>query len=87
MLYGSDIKGPVRGSWIIPFFSHGPRGRVGIYGLYGLLGYSKTVLSTTVLDHIAEEKDRLLIRFFFDFSDKTKQTVDGMLRSLAFQLY
>lgn len=70
MLYGSDIKGPVRGSWIIPFFSHGPRGRVGIYGLYGLLGYN-----------------RLLIRFFFDFSDKTKQTVDGMLRSLAFQLY
>ncbi|KAM9877286.1 hypothetical protein VDGL01_08620 [Verticillium dahliae] len=84
MLHGSDIKGPVRGSWIIPFFSHGPRGLVGIYGLYGLLGYGKIVLSTTVLDYITKEKDRLLIRFFFDFSDKPKQTIDSMLRSLAF---
>ncbi|KAH7377133.1 ankyrin repeat-containing domain protein [Plectosphaerella cucumerina] len=47
----------------------------------------KTVLSTTVLDHVAADNERLLINFFFDFSDATKQTVDGMLRSLAFQLY
>ncbi|CAI4215947.1 unnamed protein product [Parascedosporium putredinis] len=26
-------------------------------------------------------------RFFFDFGDKRQQTVDGMLRSLAFQLH
>ncbi|KAH7377176.1 hypothetical protein B0T11DRAFT_28783 [Plectosphaerella cucumerina] len=50
-------------------------------------GCGKTVLSTTVLDHIAADKDRLLISFFFDFSDKTKQAVDSMLRLLAFQLY
>lgn len=34
-----------------------------------------------------KENDRLILFFFFDFSDRTKQTVDGMLRLLAFQLY
>ncbi|KAK3378799.1 hypothetical protein B0T24DRAFT_568404 [Lasiosphaeria ovina] len=55
--------------------------------LYGLAGCGKTVLSATVLDHLAQEKDRFILSFFFDFSDTKKQTVDGMLRSLAFQLY
>jgi hypothetical protein len=45
------------------------------------------VLSTTVLDAVAEADDRLVLNFFFDFSDTTKQTLDGMLRSLASQLY
>ncbi|KAK0721573.1 Pfs, NACHT and ankyrin domain protein [Lasiosphaeria miniovina] len=55
--------------------------------LYGLAGCGKTVLSATVLDHLAQEKDHFVLSFFFDFSDTKKQTVDGMLRSLAFQLY
>ncbi|PMB68157.1 Ankyrin repeat domain-containing protein 17 [Beauveria bassiana] len=41
----------------------------------------------TVLDHLRKDLSRLVLSFFFDFSDSTKQTVDGMLRSLAFQLY
>lgn len=40
-----------------------------------------------MLDRIVEGDDRLVLTFFFDFSDATKQTVDDMLRSLAFQLY
>jgi hypothetical protein len=40
-----------------------------------------------VLDHLAKGNDRRILSFFFDFSDTTKQTLDGMLRSLAFQLY
>jgi hypothetical protein len=40
-----------------------------------------------VLDHLTKGNDRLILSFFFDFSDATKQTLDGMLRSLAFQLY
>ncbi|EXA28683.1 hypothetical protein FOVG_19725 [Fusarium oxysporum f. sp. pisi HDV247] len=55
--------------------------------LYGLAGCGKTVLSATVLDHLAVGNDRLVLSFFFDFNDTIKQTVDGMLRSLAFQLY
>lgn len=45
------------------------------------------MLSATVLDHLAKANDRLVLSFFFDFSDTTKQILDGMLRSLAFQLY
>ncbi|KAK4220461.1 hypothetical protein QBC38DRAFT_207355, partial [Podospora fimiseda] len=55
--------------------------------LNGLAGCGKTILSATVLDHLAKRDDRLILSFFFDFSDTTKQTLDGMLRSLAFQLY
>lgn len=55
--------------------------------LHGLAGCGKTVLSATVLDHLAKGNDRLILSFFFDFSDAIKQTVDGMLRSLAFQLW
>ncbi|KAM3560929.1 hypothetical protein MY1884_002648 [Beauveria asiatica] len=55
--------------------------------LHGLAGCGKTVLSATVLDHLGKGSHRLVLSFFFDFSDGTKQTVDGMLRSLSFQLY
>lgn len=55
--------------------------------LYGLAGCGKTVLSATVLDHLTSRNDALILSFFFDFSDITKQTLEGMLRSLAFQLY
>ncbi|PNP54670.1 hypothetical protein FNYG_15619 [Fusarium nygamai] len=55
--------------------------------LYGLPGCGKTVLSTTILDHLVNINDHITLAFFFDFSDTTKQTVDGMLRSLVFQLY
>ncbi|KAK4124499.1 hypothetical protein N657DRAFT_671458 [Parathielavia appendiculata] len=51
------------------------------------LGCDKTVLNVTVLVHLAKGNDRLILSFLFDFSYTTKQTLDGMLRSLAFQLY
>lgn len=40
-----------------------------------------------MLDYLAKGSDGLILIFFFDFSDSTKQTWDGMLRSFAFQLY
>ena len=40
-----------------------------------------------MLDHLAKGNDRLILSFFFDFGDTEKQSVDGMMRSLAFQLY
>ncbi|RYC78788.1 hypothetical protein BFJ63_vAg18337, partial [Fusarium oxysporum f. sp. narcissi] len=55
--------------------------------LYGLPRCGKTVLSTTILDHLMNIGDHITLDFFFDFSDTTKQTVDGMLRSLVFRLY
>ncbi|KAF9873860.1 pfs domain-containing protein [Colletotrichum karsti] len=55
--------------------------------LRGMAGCGKTVLSTTVLDHLTKTDDRTILSFFFDFSDKTKQTKDSLLRSIALQLY
>lgn len=56
--------------------------------LSGLAGSGKTVLSATVLDHLeVDARDHLILSFFFDFNDSKKQTLDGMLRSLVFQLY
>ncbi|KAJ6041410.1 uncharacterized protein N7446_010700 [Penicillium canescens] len=52
--------------------------------LHGLAECGKTVLSSTVLDHVAKETNGLIISFFFDFSNSAKQTLDSMLRSLAF---
>ena len=40
-----------------------------------------------MLDHLANGNDGLILSFFFDFNDIAKQTLEGMLRSLAFQLY
>jgi hypothetical protein len=40
-----------------------------------------------VLDYLAKKNDGLILSFFFDFGDITKQSFDGMLRSLAFQIY
>lgn len=77
------------GAWLLenPVFQSWHSGSHRHLWLHGLAGCGKTVLSTTVLDHLAKGNDGLILSFFFDFSDSTKQTLDGMLRSLAFQLY
>ena len=77
------------GTWLLehPVFLSWKAGGHQHTWLHGLAGCGKTVLSTTLLDHLTEYEDRVLLSFFFDFSDTSKRTVDGMLRSLAFQLY
>lgn len=77
------------GTWLLenPVFQSWNSGSRRHLWLHGLAGCGKTVLSATVLDHLANRNDGLILSFFFDFSDTTKQTLDGMLRSLAFQLY
>ncbi|KFA55211.1 hypothetical protein S40293_09949 [Stachybotrys chartarum IBT 40293] len=76
------------GAWLLgnPVFQSWHSGLPRHIWLHGLAGCGKTVLSATVLDHLAVGNDRLILRFFFDFKDTEKQTLDGMLRSLAFQL-
>lgn len=77
------------GAWLLenPIFQLWHSGARRHLWLSGLAGCGKTVLSATVLDHLTKGNDHLILSFFFDFSDTTKQTLDGMLRSLAFQLY
>ncbi len=57
--------------------------------LHGLAGCGKTVLTSTILDHLhdARPDSCVCLEFFFDFRDKDKQQLDNLLRSLAFQLY
>ncbi|CAG8263195.1 unnamed protein product [Penicillium salamii] len=77
------------GAWLLesPVFQSWYSGSRRHLWLHGLAGCGKTVLSVTVLDHLAKGNDGVTLSFFFDFSDTSKQTLDGMLRSLACQLY
>ncbi|KAK0367705.1 hypothetical protein CLIM01_14938, partial [Colletotrichum limetticola] len=52
-----------------------------------LLESAGFLLSTTILDHLEKTGAHPTLRFFFDFNDTRKQTLDDLLRSLAFQLY
>lgn len=57
--------------------------------LHGLTGSGKTVLSATLVKHLEDETsdDQPLLRFFFDFSDVWKKTLDSLLKSLVWQLF
>ncbi|KAJ5776749.1 NACHT nucleoside triphosphatase [Penicillium nucicola] len=73
------LENPVFQSWYLGSHRH--------LWLYGLAGCGKTVLSAIVLDYLTKGTDGLILSFFFDFNDIAKQTLEGLLRSLAFQLY
>ncbi|KAK6000518.1 hypothetical protein QM012_003764 [Aureobasidium pullulans] len=57
--------------------------------LHGIPGRGKTILSSTIIEHLKSniEPNRPLLYFYFDFSDTNKQTFENMLRSLVSQLY
>ncbi|KAM5528408.1 hypothetical protein FOXYSP1_18889 [Fusarium oxysporum f. sp. phaseoli] len=55
--------------------------------LYGLAGAGKTVLSTTILDHLLQTSTHTTLAYFFDFNDPKKQKMENLLCSLAVQLY
>jgi Cdc6-like AAA superfamily ATPase len=56
--------------------------------LYGIPGCGKTILSSTIIEHLMDtHPDQLLLYFYFDFTDASKQTFDNVLRSLISQLY
>ncbi|KAL4888052.1 Pfs, NACHT and ankyrin domain protein [Aspergillus ambiguus] len=84
-----ELRHEGTGVWLLesPTFQSWHAGSHRQLWLHGLAGCGKTVLSTTVLDYLAKADNGLVLSFFFDFSDTTKQTLDGMLRSLTFQLY
>ncbi|KAK8099831.1 hypothetical protein PG999_010205 [Apiospora kogelbergensis] len=77
------------GNWFLKSFSYqqwlsGQRRHIWVRAF---AGSGKTVLTSTILDDLQASTDHVVLSFFFDFRDKEKQTVNGMLRSLAFQLY
>jgi Cdc6-like AAA superfamily ATPase len=56
--------------------------------LHGIPGCGKTILSSTIIEHLVDtHPDQLLLYFYFDFTDAGKQTLDNVIRSLINQLY
>ncbi|KAK2616958.1 hypothetical protein QQS21_000047 [Conoideocrella luteorostrata] len=77
------------GTWFLrsdPFteWKHGSRRHL---WLYGIPGCGKTVLTSTILDHLTQMANYVTLFFFFNFTDTRKQKLDDMLHSIAFQLY
>ncbi|TLS27284.1 hypothetical protein PpBr36_05524 [Pyricularia pennisetigena] len=84
-----DRRHPGTGEWFLASdqFLQWKQGVRRHMWLHGMPGCGKTVLATTILDHVAALKDSITISFFFDFNDRGLQTLGGMLRSLLFQLH
>jgi hypothetical protein len=77
------------GTWLLdsPAFQEWQSGSRQHLWLYGWAGCGKTVLATTVLDHLLSSDIHTTLSFFFDFNDPGKQRLEDLLRSLAVQLY
>lgn len=83
----SAIRGQACSSSITPSSSYGTRGRVNIYSCTDYRDAERRSSVRLCLIISRRKTINLSLTSFFDFSDTTKQTLDGMLRSLAFQLY
>jgi hypothetical protein len=57
--------------------------------LHGIPGCGKTVLCSTIIDHLCQRDDSsdIVLAFFFDFRDIDKQSLQNLIRSLIAQLY
>ncbi|GAD98496.1 multiple ankyrin repeats single kh domain protein, putative [Paecilomyces variotii No. 5] len=80
------------GSWLLDCeaFQQWKSGEKRALCIFGKPGCGKTILSSTIIEHLHAEADRsseVILEFFFDFRDINKQSVDKMTRSLIMQLY
>jgi predicted ATPase len=77
------------GLWFIrsPAFAEFKAGSRKHLWLHGLAGCGKTVLSSRIFDDLSAIDGIITLVHYFDFNDIEKQSLDGLLRSLAFQLY
>lgn len=86
------VRTPNTGSWFIESSVYGDwiirRGT--LLWLHGIPGCGKTILSSTVLEHVLNQyrtkPDSAVLSFFFDFNDPEKQRHEKMIRSLICQL-
>jgi hypothetical protein len=84
-----EQRHPGTNSWFLEgqTFTHWKDNPHSFLWLYGLTGCGKTVLSTSVIEHLEHHNNHsgAVIYFYFDFNDSTKQTLDSMARSLVAQ--
>ncbi len=57
--------------------------------LYGIPGCGKTILSSAIVENLDRNisHPRVLLYFYFNFNDTSKQSLESMIRSLISQLY
>lgn len=77
------------GTWFLDsdVFAFWEAGAAHSLWLHGIPGCGKTVLSSTIIQHLRQRPGTVTIFFYFDFRDSQKRTANGMLRSLTNQLY
>ncbi|THZ76160.1 hypothetical protein D6C85_02431 [Aureobasidium pullulans] len=78
------------GRWFVEgdLFQFFKESRVPYLWLSGLAGCGKTVLSASIIEDLQQSRlsRSTTLYFYFDFNDVRKQTLDGLLRSLVWQL-
>ena len=61
-----------------------------LFWLHGIPGSGKSVLCSTVINHVqrlsSDAAEKILIYFYFDFSDDSKRSTENLTRSLISQL-
>jgi ankyrin repeat domain-containing protein 50 len=83
---------PGTGEWLFDTneFKEWKDGRGGILWLHGIPGAGKTVLSSTLIERLKANSKGQPVRiafYYFDFSDREKQTTEACVRSLVKQLF
>lgn len=81
---------PGTGQWLLedPRYSRWTKEPASFLWLHGIPGCGKTVLSTTVIENLKNDaRGKVVLYFYFAFSDVQKQNLDHAIRALASQLY
>lgn len=57
--------------------------------LYGIPGCGKTIISSAIIENLDRNisQSRVLLYFYFNFNDTSKQSLESMIRSLISQLF
>lgn len=77
------------GSWLIEnsAFKNWISKPTAFLWLHGIPGCGKTILSSTIIEHLQNVRVPNLLYFYFDFTDIQKQNFRGVICSLMLQLY
>ena len=55
--------------------------------LHGISGCGKTILTSTIIEHLRKSRPEPIVYFYFDVQDSRKRNLRQMLRALTGQLY
>ena len=88
----SKTKQPETGRWLLEGSEYGKwKSQPATFlWLHGIPGCGKTVLCSTIIDHVASvgptQQNCSLAYYYFDFNETKKQTCESLMRSLITQL-